>query len=203
MTQMSKDIFKILTHRSKILHQAATETLTFPLSLRNEDLIYKTIDTLRYNEGVYAKRGLAISANQIGSLKRFFVICDLDVNPLGRRVNVICNPEILETDNEVEEMFEGCLSIPKYQCLVSRPKKCIVQYQDLNGKTEKKQVTDFLARVFMHELDHLNGVIMLDKQLKIVENPLYRPYLEKLGQKRATDKKQKTLLNQEQPDLQL
>jgi len=190
---MSKDIFKILTHRSKILHQAATETLSFPLSLRNEDLIYKTIDTLRYNEGVYAKRGLAISANQIGSLKRFFVVCDLDVNPLGRRVNVICNPEILELDNEVEEMFEGCLSIPKYQCLISRPKRCIVQYQDLNGKTEKKEVNDFLARVFLHEMDHLNGVIMLDKQLKTVENPLYPPYLEKLREKRAANKKQKIL----------
>jgi len=186
---MSKSIYKILTHRSKILHTKATEELKFPLTQRNEDIIYKTVDTLRYNKGVYEKRGLALAANQIGSLKRFFIMFDTNVEPVGRKVNIICNPEILETSEECEEMYEGCLSIIKYQCLVKRPKKCVVKFQDLNGRLEKIELDGFVARVFQHEIDHLNGYTMLERQLKIVENPLFVEFLKKEKLKKAEQQK--------------
>ena len=183
---MSKSIYKILTHRSRILHTKANEELIFPLSSKTEDIIYKTIDTLRYNKGVYEKRGLALAANQIGSLKRFFVMFDSSVHPVGRKVNIICNPEILETSEDQEDMYEGCLSITKYQCLVKRPKKCLVKFQDFNGRSDKMELEGFIARVFQHEIDHLNGYTMLERQSKTIENPLYTEFkknqkLEKLG----------------------
>lgn len=187
---MSHNLFRILTHKSKMLRTPATEEILFPMADRIENLIDKTIDTLRYNDGVYAKRGLAISANQIGSLKRFFVYSDPGVMPLCKKINIVCNPEVVDVSSELEEMEEGCLSIPKWHCLVSRPKQCVIKYQDFSGNHQKIELDGFIARVFQHEIDHLNGVTILDKQIKIVDNPLYKEFLQKKKQERLLKKKE-------------
>jgi len=185
-----KDLLRILTTRSKVLHMPANEEIIFPLSSKTEDLIHKTIDTLRYNDGVYAKRGLAISAPQVGSLKRFFIMFDFTVAPLGRRVNIVCNPEILEYSDEKEDEYEGCLSIPKICCKVSRSKKVVVKYQDLTGETFKREFSDTFARIFQHECDHLNGVVMTEKSKETIPNPLYEKYLERRRREREKAKAQ-------------
>jgi peptide deformylase len=189
---MSSSIYRILTHKHKLLHQVASEEIIFPLKSRTEDMINKTIDTLRFNKGVYAKKALAISAPQVGILKRFFIMVDLSVTPLGRRTKVICNPEIVEMSQEQFEDYEGCLSVEKRVCLVNRAKKLVLKYQDMNGNWLKEEFVDDYSRIIQHEYDHLNGIMMLDKSMKDAENPLYKPYMEKKKQERLAKKDQKS-----------
>ena len=63
-------------------------------------------------------------------------------------------------------MEEGCLSVPEQTCEVLRPEKVIVEYQDLKGKTQKIEADGLLSKCLQHEIDHLNGITILDKEQK-------------------------------------
>jgi len=100
-------------------------------------------------------------------------------------LEVVCNPEILEFDTETEKILEGCLSIPKFKVYVTRPKSVTVKYFNSNGTMIKKEATGMLGRAFQHEIDHLNGVTIFDKSHEIVENDLYKLYLQKKKNEKA------------------
>ncbi|MDO5707724.1 MAG: peptide deformylase [Andreesenia angusta] len=113
-------------------------------------LIEDMIDTMKDAEGV----GLA--APQVGVLKRVIVI-DIGEGPI-----VGINPKIVESSGEeVDE--EGCLSVPGKSGNVCRPKSIIVEYLDKDGNEKRVEANDLLARVFCHEIDHLDGVLYIDK----------------------------------------
>lgn len=122
---------------------------------RITDLLDDMVDTLHKNNGV----GLA--APQVGILKRVIVI------DIGNGVMEFVNPEIIESSGEVIDQ-EGCLSIPGIVGDVKRPK--YVKVKALNRKGEEVEVegTDLLARVFCHEIDHLDGVLFEDRADSIV-----------------------------------
>jgi peptide deformylase len=73
------------------------------------------------------------------------------------------NPKILKKSKEIKKDWEGCLSIPGIRALVPRPTNIEVEYTDRKGKTQKKKYKDFVARIFQHELDHLDGIVFLDR----------------------------------------
>ncbi|ETK86457.1 peptide deformylase, variant [Phytophthora nicotianae CJ01A1] len=75
----------------------------------------------------------------------------------------VLNPEIVAMSKSTKRDFEGCLSVPGYQGIVKRAEEIRVQYQDAEGRKIQETLTDFPARVFQHELDHLNGVMYLDR----------------------------------------
>ncbi|GMF20696.1 unnamed protein product [Phytophthora lilii] len=75
----------------------------------------------------------------------------------------VLNPEIVGMSDSTKRDFEGCLSVPGYQGIVNRAQEIRVQYQDAEGRKIQETLTDFPARVFQHELDHLNGVMYLDR----------------------------------------
>lgn len=104
------------------------------------------------------KNGIGMAAPQIGLLKRFFVI---DIGDDVERVFV--NPQIVSTSVETERKEEGCLSVPDVWVDVTRPSKVTVQAQDENGKPFTLAADGLLARAIQHEFDHLNGVLMIDK----------------------------------------
>ncbi|QHQ62037.1 peptide deformylase [Anaerocolumna sedimenticola] len=116
-------------------------------------LIGDMIDTMHKAEGV----GLA--APQIGILKRLVVI---DVSPEGDSPIILINPEILETSGE-QTGEEGCLSVPGKSGLVTRPNYAKVKALNENMEEIIVEGTELLARALCHEIDHLNGILYVDK----------------------------------------
>ncbi len=102
-------------------------------------------------------RGIGLAAPQIGIGKRFFVM-----NP-GDKVRRVINPEILNTGNAFAEMEEGCLSVPGIHKKVRRPRRITVRYTNEAGELIEEELKDYPARVFMHEYDHLDGVLFVDR----------------------------------------
>ena len=127
-------------------------------------LIDNMIETMRDSNGV----GLA--APQIGQRLQLAIIESLpeedeDGNPIpdSRELYVIVNPKIVWESREVIDGIEGCLSIPGYLGEVERAVSVRVRAQDRHGKKIKLRLSDWTARIFQHEIDHLNGVLFIDK----------------------------------------
>lgn len=111
--------------------------------------------------------GVGISAPQIRISKRLFIISSTKSPIYKTAKNVkpfeVINPKILDLSKEVDIGYEGCLSIPGIRGKVSRPKKIKVEYYDFNGRKKTAVFKDFMARVFLHEYDHLEGIVFTDK----------------------------------------
>ncbi len=105
---------------------------------------------------MYDAPGVGLAAPQIGVQKRLFVY-DHDGDE-----GVLINPEITESDGEWD-YNEGCLSIPGVYFEIFRPRRVLITGRDLDGNEVELEVTDFEARVFQHELDHLDGVLMTER----------------------------------------
>lgn len=73
------------------------------------------------------------------------------------------NPKIVSHSTEQEKGWEGCLSVPGIRGLVARFQTIEVEYRDRNGQLQRQQLTDFVARIFQHEYDHLEGILFLDR----------------------------------------
>lgn len=107
-------------------------------------------------ETMYKEEGVGLAGPQIGMLKRIIVV-DIGEGPI-----VAINPIITSQDGE-EVDIEGCLSVPGKSGKVSRPYAVSVEYIDLDGESQTIEAEGFLARAFCHEIDHLNGVLYIDK----------------------------------------
>ncbi|MBD0354227.1 MAG: peptide deformylase, partial [Rubrobacteraceae bacterium] len=132
-----------------VLKTRAAPVETFDESLSR--LAEEMLATMREREGV----GLA--ANQVGRLKRILVAAVED------QEYVIVNPTIEETARSTEKDREGCLSIPGIQVEVERPTAVTVSGQDASGSPLHLEASGLLARVLQHEVDHLDGVLILDR----------------------------------------
>jgi peptide deformylase len=119
-----------------------------------------------------AAQGLGLAAPQIGVLQRVFVVemppdyDDDGVEIEPARSYVLVNPEVVKTMGE-EEMEEGCLSVPGYRGLVKRALSVTIKGRDVKGRAVRYRAEDLLAQAFQHELDHLDGVLYVDR----VESP--------------------------------
>jgi peptide deformylase len=138
-----------------VLRQRAHEVQDFDGRLAT--LADDMLQTMREAEGV----GLA--ANQVGVLKRLFtweVPAEAeDEPPLG---GAVVNPVLLDSSAELQEGEEGCLSFPGLAYPLDRPLRIEVAHQDVHGDDHTVQLEGFLARVFLHEMDHLNGILFID-----------------------------------------
>lgn len=126
------------------------------ITKRIEVLLEDMVDTMNEADGV----GLA--APQIGVLRRAIVV-DVGEGPLK-----MINPEILEIEGEVTDV-EGCLSIPGRSGTVSRPEWVKIKYLDMEGKENILEGDGLLARAICHEIDHLEGILYIDKIIDEVE----------------------------------
>jgi peptide deformylase len=130
---------------------------------RLADLAANMFDTMRAADGV----GLA--ANQVGVLKRLFTWEVTEETPEGDLVprgSAVVNPELLSSSEEVQHGDEGCLSFPGLFYPVDRPLQVVVGYHDLGGEHHEAELEGFLARVWLHEMDHLNGILFIDHLAK-------------------------------------
>ena len=105
--------------------------------------------------------GIGLSGNQIGLEHRVFVAKQ------GKKAYVVFNPEIVKESEEKHPMEEGCLSVPLSYGEVERAEKIVVRGRDINGRKVKYKINGLLARIFQHEIDHLNGVLFIDKAKEI------------------------------------
>ena len=130
-------------------------------ALRIQRLIDDLITTVKQANGV------GIAAPQVQVSDRLFVIAS---RPNPRYPNApemeptaIINPKILAHSTDLIKGWEGCLSIPGIRGLVPRYQAIEVEYTDHNGKLQKQEMTDFVARIFQHEYYHLDGIVFLDR----------------------------------------
>ena len=105
---------------------------------------------------MYDASGVGLAAPQVGVQKRLFTY------DVGEGPQVLINPEIVETEGEWA-YEEGCLSIPGFHFEIVRPKLVTITGVDIDGNEVVVQGDELLGRVFLHELDHLDGVLMLDR----------------------------------------
>lgn len=116
-------------------------------------LLEDMVETMRHNNGV----GLA--APQVGILKRIAVV------DIGEGLYKLINPEIVYSEGSQIDI-EGCLSIPNVRDNVERPKKVVIKTLNENGEEITIEGEDFLARALCHEIDHLDGILFIDKVKK-------------------------------------
>lgn len=106
--------------------------------------------------------GVALAAVQIDQLYRIVVVRNNFDNRNDRTFQIFINPEITKTEGELEEDFEGCLSIKNIYGKVPRYPKVKVKAKNLDGKEFRVTAQGFLARIFQHEIDHTNGKLFID-----------------------------------------
>ena len=119
-----------------------------------QKLIDDMVDTM------YAAPGVGLAANQVGISKRVAVI-DLTVGKKPGNLHIFINPEIMELEGQITEE-EGCLSIPDFAEVVTRPERVKVRYTDRNGQQREIRGEGLMARALCHEIDHLNGNLFID-----------------------------------------
>jgi peptide deformylase len=147
------------------------------------DIIQLAADMI---ETMVSTNAVGIAGPQVGRLLRIFIMRDETITPHGDYVfgppEVIINPVLSLADKESTNMVEGCLSIPGIHLPVTRPQKIHISYQNLKGETREEDLEGFRARVAMHENDHLNGVLFIDR-LDSSERKRIEPYLRAIKQK--------------------
>ena len=103
--------------------------------------------------------GLGLAAPQVGVLKR---VCIVEYDD---KLYELVNPVLVKSSGKCVDN-EGCLSVVGFRGLVERPEKITVEYYDRHGKKHKQRAEGYFARVFLHEMDHLDGILFADKMIK-------------------------------------
>jgi len=150
-------MLKIAKFPEKILRQKAKDISEFDANL--EKLAEEMAKVM------YADDGIGLAAPQVSVSVRLMVVGNND--RLSYQVYV--NPEITFSSEEMTVTDEGCLSLPGIFGLVSRPKKIHIKYQDLKGRKHGEKIKGMLAVILQHEIDHLNGVLFIDRAEKITQ----------------------------------
>jgi peptide deformylase len=163
-------ILNIVKHPDDILRRKARPVEIFDAELQK--LIDDMVETMR------AAPGVGLAAPQVNVPLRVAVVefgeepdeeanGNLPENPPEKKLFTLVNPEITRLSTEVETASEGCLSIPGLVGDVERAVMVTVKAQNRRGQPLKIKASGWLARIFQHEIDHLNGVLFIDKALKL------------------------------------
>lgn len=157
----------IVTHPNDVLRRKAQPVKNFDADLQT--LIDDMIETMRVAPGV----GLA--APQVNVPLRVIVVEyggeaedeEIEDDPPKKKLFALVNPEITRASKETKVASEGCLSIPGLVGDVERSVSVTVTAQNRRGQPTKIKATGWLARIFQHEIDHINGVLYIDKATKV------------------------------------
>lgn len=174
---------EIVIYPAEVLKERAEEVREFNQEVR--DLVNDMFETM------YRKGGVGLAANQVGVLKRVVVI-DLHsrTEKQGKEQLVLINPEIISQEGEVVKE-EGCLSLPGLYRKVKRAAYVKVKAQNVEGEEFELEAEGLLARALQHEIDHLNGIVFIDRLSPIQKRlalekyrKLKRKYERELARKR-------------------
>ena len=144
------------------IYMLGQETLRTPANriVKVDDSIRKLAKDMLIT--MYSAKGIGLAAPQVGVQKRILVI-DLNFEDPESPPNVFINPEIISSSASVDTYEEGCLSIPGVYLNVIRPSSIKLSYRDEMGRPKKMNAEGLMARCIQHEIDHLNGVLFIDK----------------------------------------
>jgi peptide deformylase len=143
----------ILRYGERPLHQPATDVTAF------DDDLQRLIDDMI--ETMYAAPGIGLAATQVGVSQRIFVV-DVSVGRDRKDLIVMINPAFDAREGmQLEE--EGCLSVPGFNATVVRPSRAVLTGLDRHGAEQTVEGKGLLARAFQHEMDHLDGVVFIDR----------------------------------------
>ena len=144
-------IFELVGENNPILQEVLPEFNFSNPPVNPNEFASSLVETCRQH------KGYGLSANQCGFKHRVFV--------MGAEDSFVAffNPKIIWQSNDEVNMMEGCLSFPLLGLSITRPEMIEVEYQDFNGQTHTTMLNGLSARVFQHELDHLNGIVYTKK----------------------------------------
>jgi peptide deformylase len=143
----------LLRYGAPALHAAAAPVAEITPEI--DSLITDMIQTM------YAAPGIGLAAPQVGVPLRIFVV-DISLGRDPKGLIVMINPAFVEREGvQLEE--EGCLSVPGFNATVLRPQRAVVQGLDRAGNPQHIEATGLLARAFQHEIDHLDGMLFVDR----------------------------------------
>jgi peptide deformylase len=146
-------ILPILRYGDTPLHDPAR-----PIEEITDD-VHELIDDMI--ETMYAAPGVGLAAPQVGVSLRLFVI-DISVGRDPSGLMVMINPQFVEREGmQLEE--EGCLSVPGFNATVVRPARAVIKALDREGREFRHEGTGLVARAFQHEMDHLDGMLFVDR----------------------------------------
>ena len=133
---------------------------------------------------MYAERGVGIAAPQVGIKKNIIAVDPSGGSNLGLRVMV--NPKLRWSSKETVRLSEGCLSIPGVIVSVERPISVEVEFQDVTGAAHVERHVSWFSRIIQHEMDHLQGKIMLDRMTGPVKSLFLKTYANRIARARKT-----------------
>lgn len=165
----------VLKYGSPLLRQKAAPIDVPPATLRQ--LVDDMFETM------YDEPGIGLAAPQVGASIRLVVIAAVPDDEEGDNVGpplTLLNPEITWSSKETVSYDEGCLSVPDVTEAVDRPRAIRFRYSDMDGKSHERQAEGLLARVVQHELDHLDGILFVDR-LSILKRQLIRKKLREIA----------------------
>jgi len=145
--EITKEPNKILHRKLELVGEITPEITTL-------------IEEMR--QAMVAAKGVGLAANQVSQNLQIFVI-DKATADENKVPDAYINPEITEYGKEVEELEEGCLSMPGFWHQIKRSKKVHLKALDEQGNKVKIKARGFLARIFQHEYDHLQGTLIKDR----------------------------------------
>lgn len=165
-------VLEIKRYPERVLKERASSVLNIDRE------ILKLIDDMI--ETMYAAPGIGLAAPQVGVSKRIIVI-DVSVKE-GEKTPliVLINPEIVSTEGEIDSE-EGCLSLPGYTTTVKRAEGVVVKGFNRDGKEIKVEGEGLLSRALQHEIDHLNGILLIDRISKIKREFFKKRYMKALA----------------------
>jgi len=168
MEQKEKTILEIVTIGNPVLNRKADRIMNIDQNVC--DLASRMVHTMHFAPG------LGLAAPQINRSIQLITI-DLSVGEKKEDLIVLANPEILHKEGETI-LEEGCLSVPGINEKVVRPYRVVAKGMDLDGKERIFEAEDLLARVFCHEIDHINGTLFID-HLSPLKKSLIRKKMQK------------------------
>lgn len=145
-------LLEIIKYGNPILTKVAEEVRDI-----DEDILKLAQDMVHT---MHSAPGIGLAAPQVSQSRRLITV-DLSVGEKAQDLMVLINPEILSQDGEQCEE-EGCLSVPEVQEKVIRPHRVLLRGFDLDGNERRIEAEGLLARVFCHEVDHINGKLFIE-----------------------------------------
>ena len=163
-------VLEIHKFPARILTKLADEITN--IDGRIAGLLNSMVDTM------YAAKGIGLAAPQIGALERALVM-DIDSENRGKKLVKLINPVVAEFSGEITTE-EGCLSVVNYTAEVTRPSKILVKAWTTDDKEVELELEDLEAVCVQHEIDHLDGMLFIDKISKL-KREMYRNRLKKMA----------------------
>jgi peptide deformylase len=164
-------ILPVAKYPDEIL-RAETVEVKFPLSPSMKKLAKDMLDTVR------KEKGIGLAAPQVFKSAKLIIV---NLEHMGLPPFALFNPEITSSSRIKDTMEEGCLSIPGVYGMVERPSKIKFQGRDLDGNEIKAECEGMLSKVIQHEIDHINGILIIDKISKFTKG---EAVLKKMEQKK-------------------